>query len=261
MPSTYSELLAAVKRLRAAGITPAVLGEKDRWPGMYWYDVIAMRQMGSRACHAAMRDPALFNSEGFVESARKAQELVDAGLFNASLFSMSYDEMLDAFYNGDAAMMFQANWINGAIEDASSAVSGKVQAIPFPAFEGAAGLVSEFYGGGIDSYYVSADTPYPAEAVEFLSFFSNELGRRGYLAGAGLPCWNTEGLDTSVLTGLDRNVAQLMSTATSFVQWWDNILPADSSETHKNLVAELFAKNITPEEFCRQMSQIAPSEL
>jgi raffinose/stachyose/melibiose transport system substrate-binding protein len=206
-----------------------------------------------------MREPALFNAEGFVEAARKAQELAQAGLFNESMFSMSYDEMLGAFYKGEAAMMFQANWINGGIEGPASAIGGKARAIPFPVFEGASGNATEFLGGGIDSYYVSADTPYPAEAVEFLAFFSYELGCRGHLAGAGLPCWNTESLDTSVLTELDKNVARLMSAATAFIPWWDNVLPADSAETHKNLIAELLAMNITPQEFCGQMSRVAPA--
>ncbi|MFP3153890.1 extracellular solute-binding protein [Lachnospiraceae bacterium ZAX-1] len=261
IPTTYAELLDAAKALKAAGITPAVLGEKDRWPGMYWFDIIAMREVGNEAAVAAMKDPSKFNTPEFIEAARKAQELVDAGLFNESMFSMSYDEMLGAFNQGAAAMMYQANWIHAGIEADSSAVKGKITPVTFPVFEGAKGTKSEIFGGGIDSYYVNSATQHPQEAVEFLSFFSENLGRQGYLAGAGLPCWNTDDLDTSVLTDLDQEVASIMSEATSFVTWWDNILPADSSETHKNLIADLFAKNITPEEFCLEMSKIAPSEI
>lgn len=44
IPTTYDELLDAVKKLRSANITPIALGEKDRWPGMYWFDIFAMRQ-------------------------------------------------------------------------------------------------------------------------------------------------------------------------------------------------------------------------
>ncbi len=261
IPTTYSELLTAIEKLTAAGITPAVLGEKDLWPGMYWFDIIAMRQVGNDAAWSAMRNPAEFNSEGFIEAARKVQELVDAGMFNDSLFSMSYDEMLGAFNNGNAAMLFQANWINAGIESESSAVAGKVVPVAFPVFEDGAGVAGEFFGGGIDSYYISANTEHPEEAAAFLAFFSENLGRRGYLAGAGLPCWNTDGLDVSGISGLDQDVATLMSTATAFIPWWDNVLPADASETHKNLIAELMAKNITPEEFCEQMSQVSASEI
>jgi raffinose/stachyose/melibiose transport system substrate-binding protein len=55
------------------------------------------------------------------------------------------------------------------------------------------------------------------------------------------------------------DVARLMSTATAFIPWWDNVLPADAAETHKSLVAELLAMNITPQEFCGQMSRVAPA--
>lgn len=261
IPTTYQELLEASEKLNAAGITPAVLGEKDRWPGMYWYDIIAMREVGIDAALKAMKDPSLFNTPEFVNAAKKVQELADSKFFNDSMFSMSYDEMLGAFNNGDAAMMFQANWINAGIEGDSSAVKGKVKAVKFPVFEGSAGTASEIFGGGIDSYYINSKTEYPEEAAEFLAFFSENLGKQGYLAGAGLPCWNVEGLDTSGLSDLDQEVAGIMGEATSFLGWWDTILPADSSETHKNLIADLLAKNITAEEFCKKMSEIAPSDL
>lgn len=261
IPTNYTELLEATEKLNAAGITPAVLGEKDRWPGMYWYDIIAMREVGIDAALAAMKDPAKFNTPEFVEAAKKVQELVDNKFFNDSMFSMSYDEMLGAFNNGDAAMMFQANWINAGIEADSSAVKGKVTAVKFPVFEGATGTNTEVFGGGIDSYYINNETKYPKEAAEFLAFFSENLGKQGYLAGAGLPCWNIDGLDTSTLSELDQQIAQIMSESTSFLGWWDTILSAEDSETHKNLIADLLAKNVTPEEFCEKMSELSPADL
>jgi raffinose/stachyose/melibiose transport system substrate-binding protein len=92
-------------------------------------------------------------------------------------------------------------------------------------------------------------------------YLSEQLGTQGYLAGAGLPSWKIDGLDTSSLSSLDRSAAEIMSTATSFITWWDNILPAESAETHKNLIASLLAGDITPEEFCKQMAQLQPTEL
>lgn len=261
IPTNYEELLDAVKKLKAAGITPAVLGEKDRWPGMYWFDIIAMRQAGNEACIEAFKDPSKFNSPDFIEAARKMQELAKAGLFNSSMFSMSYDEMLGAYNAANGAMMFQANWVNNGIEADTSKTKGNVEAIIFPVFADGKGKATEFFGGGQDGYYVSNSTKHPKEAVEFLVYLSQELGRRGYLAGAGLPCWNTDGLDTSSLSTLDTTNAKMLESATSFITWWDNILPADSAETHKNLIAELLAEKITPEEFCKQMSQVKPTEL
>lgn len=261
IPTTYSELLDSIEKLKAAGITPALIGEKDRWPGMYWYDIIAMRQAGNEAVIEAFKDPSKWDSPDFVAAATKMQELAQAGAFNSSMFSMSYDEMLGAFNAGQGAMMFQANWVNAGIEDPSSAVKGKVKVIPFPVFEDGKGTSTEIFGGAVDGFYVSNTTEHPKEAVDFLMYLSEQLGTQGFLAGAGLPSWNIDDLDTSGLSTLDKSAADIMKTATSFIAWWDNILPADSAETHKNLIAQLLVNDITPEEFCKQMAQLKPTEL
>ena len=70
-------------------------------------------------------------------------------------------------------------------------------------------------------------------------YLSEQLGTQGFLAGAGLPSWKTDALDTSSLSSLDLSAADIMKTATSFIAWWDNILPAESAEAHKNLIAQL----------------------
>ena len=261
VPTTYDELLTAVSKLKAANITPAVIGEKDRWPGMYWFDMIAMRQAGYDACIAAFKDPSKFNSPDFIEAANKFQKLAKAGMFNSSMFSMSYDEMLASFNAANAAMLFQANWVNAGIEDDTSKTKGNVDVVTFPVFKDGKGKVTDFYGGGQDGYYINNSTKNPKEAAEFLTYMSEELGSKGYLAGAGLPCWNTDSLDTSKLSSLDKTDSELLNTGKSFITWWDNILPAESAETHKNLIAELLASKITPEDFCKQMSQLKATEL
>ena len=35
-PATWDEFLADVQKLKDAGITPIAVGEKDKWPGMFW---------------------------------------------------------------------------------------------------------------------------------------------------------------------------------------------------------------------------------
>ena len=76
IPTNWDELLDAVDKLNAAGYTPILMGEKDRWPGMYWYDIISARTASNAAIVEAFGDPSKFNSEGFVMGAEKLQELV-----------------------------------------------------------------------------------------------------------------------------------------------------------------------------------------
>lgn len=260
IPTNWTELLDAVEKLKAAGFTPIIMGEKDRWPGMYWYDIISARTAGNAAIEAAFGDPSKFNAPEFVDAAAKMQELVEAGAFNDNMMSMSYDEMIEGFAAGQGAMVFQANWVHPSFQAETAATNGKVECVAFPVIEGGAGSSTEFSGGSSDGYYINANCEHPKEAVEYLEYLSEKIGIVGYQEGAGLPCWNTEGVDTSGLTALDTESAALMETGTSYISWWDNILSAEDSETYKDLVAQLMAMKITPEEFAESMSKLQPSE-
>lgn len=260
IPTTWEELLDAVDKLNAAGYTPMILGEKDRWPGMYMYDIISARTAGNAGLEEAFGDPSKFNSKPFIEAAEKLQELVNVGAFNKNMMSMSYDEMVEGFAAGQAAMLYQANWVHPSIQAEDSPTNGKVTCVAFPVIEGGAGSVTEFSGGSSDGYYINANTEHPKEAVEYLEYLSKKIGQVGYQQGAGLPCWDTTDVDTSGLTPLDTESAGLMETGTSYISWWDNILSSEDSETYKDLLAQLIGLQITPEEFCESMSKLSPSD-
>lgn len=261
IPTTWDELLDACEKLNAAGYTPILMGEKDRWPGMYWYDILAARTAGNAAIEEAFADPSKFNTEPFIEAARKLQELVEAGAFNDNMMSMSYDEMVEGFAAGQGAMIFQANWVHPSFMAESAATKDNVTCVPFPVIEGAAGSITEFSGGTTDGYYINANCEHPEEAVAYLEYLSEKIGVQGYQMGAGLPCWDTSEADTSELSVLDNESAALMETGTSYIGWWDNILSAEDSETYKDLLAQLMAMKITPEEFAESMSKLSPSQV
>ncbi len=52
-PTTWAELLDAVKALKAAGITPISLGQKDTWTGMHIWAYLATRLCGEDGFLAA----------------------------------------------------------------------------------------------------------------------------------------------------------------------------------------------------------------
>jgi len=261
IPETWDELLDAIAKLKAAGYTPIMMGEKDLWPGMYWMDIIAARTASNAHIEAAFADPSKFNAPEFVDAAAKLQELVKAGAFNDNYLSTSYTEMVEGFCAGQAAMLFQANWVHPAINDDAAPTKDKVVCVPFPEIPGGLGNATEFSGGSSDGYYVNAQTEHPKEVVEYLEYLSEKIGTLGFQMGAGLACWDTSNTDLSVLTSLDKESAALMENGTSYIGWWDNVLSAEDSDTYKQLVAEVMALKITPEEFAEKMSKLSPSAL
>ncbi len=256
IPATYDELLESVKKLRSEGIVPIVVGEKDRWPGMYWYDILAMRQAGISACRSALKVPLLFDGQDYKKAADKLLQLVENKAFNSDALNTSFKDMVNEFVRGNAAMIYQGNFIESDIEAINSKVKGKVITVPFPTIGDGKGTLKEFYGGITDGYFINANTQYKQDAVKVLEFISEKSGKEGYLSGAGLPCWKMDGFDKFQVSSLIKQTTQLMETGTSFISWWDTILPAADAEKHKELVAELFDKRLSSEEFTKRMAQL-----
>jgi len=256
IPKTYEELVVAIKALRQEGITPIALGEKDRWPGMYWYDILAMRIAGAKGAQNALEYPALFEREVFRDAAEKLVALYSLGAFSKEAFEWGFVEMLDSFRKGEAAMMYQGNWVNEIIEAKDSPTLGKVTVVPFPIVTGGNGSAYEFLGGNLDSFYIRASTAYPKDAVEVLLHVSEQAARQGEAESSGISCWKS---DPALLTNHTPLAAQsiaLMETARSFLGWWDTLLPAVSADTHKSLVADLLDGRVTPIEFSAEMAKL-----
>jgi len=257
IPETWDEMLEAVRTIRKAGITPIALGQKDRWPGIYWYDILAMRTAGYAESNNALHYPTLFVREPFVEAARMLVELSDLGAFSANAFEMGFNDMVDSFCRGEAAMIYQGNWIDYSIESEQSRVKGQVVCVPFPVVQYGKGTVRDFLGGNVDSFCVKAGTQYPQEAVDVLYSVCQQAGLEGESQGMGISCWNPVDGETEQkpVGGLVGQSIELLNTGRNFLGWWDMILPGGASENHKNLVTDLLGRRIKPEEFAAEMAK------
>ena len=75
-PTTWNEFLTDVKTLQDAGITPLAVGEKDKWPGMFWWANLSLRIAGKDALAQAGQDGS-FDSPGFVRAGEELKKLID----------------------------------------------------------------------------------------------------------------------------------------------------------------------------------------
>jgi len=255
IPTTYDELLVAVKAFRAKGITPMAVGEKDQWPGMFYYDALALREGGSKLSNSALSKESSFEDPAFVGAASKLKELVDAGAFNPAALGLTRDESEVPFIQGKIPMYYNGSWFSGSIDDAKSAVKGKVVAMNFPTISDGKGDKDEILGGAITSFMVNANTEYKEESVKAAKYLAENLSEKAYISGAGVPAWKTD-VDESKLTELTKQTAAMAKKSTGNVVWWDTYLSGADAQVHKDLVAQIFGKQITPENFAKQMQAI-----
>jgi raffinose/stachyose/melibiose transport system substrate-binding protein len=255
IPTNYDELLAAVKAFRAKGITPIAVGEKDKWPGMFYYDALALREGGSKLCNDALAKKASFEDPAFVEAAKKLKELIDAGAFDDAALGLTRDESEVPFINGEIPMYYNGSWVAGSIEKDDSPVKGKIQALNFPIVDGGKGDKDEILGGSVDSFWINANTKYKDEAVKALKFLMEDFGKYEYINGAGISAWKVS-VDESKISPLTKQINAIIQKSTGNTVWWDTYLSGADADVHKDLVAKLFGKAITPEDFAKQMQAI-----
>lgn len=255
VPETYDDLLAAVKAFRAKGITPMAVGEKDKWPGMFYYDILALRQGGAQLSNDALSKKGSFEDPAFVGAADKLKQLIDAGAFDDAALGLTRDESEVPFIQGQIPMYYNGSWVAGSIEKDDSPTKGKIIAMNFPALTDGKGDKDEILGGSVDCFMVNANTKYKDEAAKAVKFISEAFAKHGYELGAAIPAWKVS-VDESKISPLTKQISGIIQKSKGNVIWWDTYLSGADADTHKDLVAKLFGKQITPEEFAKQMQVI-----
>ena len=251
VPKTFDELVSVSKALSAKNITALCVGEKDLWPGMWYYNQIALREAGPTAVVDALNKKGSFNTEPFIKAADKLKQLVDVGAFGPNALGTSRDESEAAFFSGKMAMYYGLNASGGRIK--GSAVDGQIEVHPFPTISDGAGKTS-YVGGGAVCFLVSKNTKYEAQAAKFSLYLSQAVSDQFFLTGNALPMWDYSKFDQSKLNPVQLEIMEnIAKPADGNVSAWDIFLQGNDAQTHKDLVAEIFGGKMTPEEFAQKM--------
>lgn len=253
LPDDYDQLLSAVKTFRENDIVPITVGEKDRWPGMFWQNAFAVKTAGAAASNAALAGNGRFDTPEFVQSAELLEQLVAAGGFVDGALGLDYNEGGALFLNGEAAMYYMGNWFAGDITAAGESFASKIEARKFPVVSGGKGDGTQFLGGSVDGMCVSADSAHKAEAAELTKYLMEQIARNLTASGDGLPTWDTSDVVSVKSNPIIDQIKALISDSSGYVLAWDTFLSGADADDHKNYVAELFAQALSPEDFAARM--------
>jgi raffinose/stachyose/melibiose transport system substrate-binding protein len=247
VPTTWTELLDDVKTLKAAGITPISLGEKDTWTGMHIWSYLATRLCGQEGfLAAANRSGGSFTDQCFVDAGTKLKELIALQPFQAGFLGASHDEMQGNFGNGKAAMELSGQWAP-SVESAQAADKVGVKNLgffSFPAIEGGAGKATDAMGGGNGFALGKNASP---EAVDFVKYLTaKEQQARMASAGMGIPV--VKGSETGLTDPNMLLVQQTLAKAEYFQLYYDQYMPSAMGSIINEAVAGLYAGTSTPEQ-------------
>ena len=110
--ATWNGFLEAVKKCKAAGITPLATGGGDKWPLHFYWTMLALRIGGKEAFEAAFnRTGEGFDSPTFVKAGEMFKELIDLQPFQPGFLRAKYPDAAGYFGDGKAAMFFMGDFL------------------------------------------------------------------------------------------------------------------------------------------------------
>jgi raffinose/stachyose/melibiose transport system substrate-binding protein len=261
-PTTWEELLEVAQVLTDNGVTAFSLANKTKWTSSMYYMYLVDRIAGPGAfMNAANRTGGSFTDPAFVQAGEMIQQLVEMGAFNEGFNGLDYDtgqgRML--IYAEEAAMEIMGSWeIGNFISENPDFYENNLGVLAFPAVEGGEGDPSNVVGTVGDNYYhISSTCEHPDEAFELLTYLIDDESVALRITSGRIP--PVAGVAEMIEEPILQQVVQLVENAESVQLWYDQYLPPELGEAHKDIMQALFGLEITPEE-AAQMHEDAIAE-
>jgi len=258
-PTTWTEFLADVKALKAAGITPIALGEGDKWPGMHMWAYLATRLGGKANFEGAYNRTGSFTDAPFVDAGKKLQDLIALQPFQDGFLGATYGDEATAMGNGKAAMELMGQWAP-SVEAANSAdkkgLGDKLGFFPFPMVEGGKGDPADAVGGGNGFAIGKNASP---EAVDFVKFMTTAENQAA-LAKIGVAIPVVKGGEVGLSDPLMVTVQKTFAGAQYFQLYYDQALPAAMGSVVNDSTQGIFAGTLTPEQAAQAIEDSAKQE-
>ena len=247
-PKTWPQFLAAVTKLKAAGITPIAIGSKDRWPDAFYWDYFATKLCSK----STMQQSAVtynFKDACWLKAGQYTQQLIDAQPFQDGFLATPAQQGATSsaglVANGKAAMELQGHWNPGVMQSLTpdQKIPSFLGWFPFPDIPGSKALPGSLLGGG-DGFACSWKAPQPA-CAQFLAYIdSPSVQRRIGSINFGLPV--RKGTESSVKDPNLRVVLGFRSAA-PFIQLYLDIAYSQAiGQALDDAIADQFAGKATP---------------
>lgn len=246
---TWDDLLAAVKTLKAAGITPLTAGGADKWPLALYYTGLSLREGGKPAIEAAMahRDGG-FKAAPFVKAGEEFKRLVDLQPFQAGMLGQKYLPSMGLFADGKVGMSLVISTFyalqKATASDKKGLSSEQLGWIDFPTVAGGKGDPADTFGG-IVGWAVSTGAPKPT--VEFLkTFVSPDVQSK--LAASGFIVPVAKAAQAAITDPFIRHFAEQLGRSPYHQNFYDQALGPAVGRTVNDAVAEIAGGSMTPEQ-------------
>lgn len=226
-PETWDELLAACGALKAEGITPLAIGNKDTFGGRWAWAFLAVQTLDSLDdLKPPLLGEASFADPKYSEWAVRWKELIDNGYYNEDAMSLDGQGGYDVFGSGKAAMAWAVE--NGALAWGEALGEENVAQLDFPKY-GTGKLADSYTATQSTSYFITSWSEEKELGAEFLQFLHQPEQLKSQFETCNvIPA--DDRFDRSVITNpLHKSLADRASSGLQI--WLENWIPPSVDET------------------------------
>ncbi|XUM21278.1 extracellular solute-binding protein [Bradyrhizobium oligotrophicum S58] len=246
---SWDDLLGAVKTLKAAGVTPIVVGGADKWPLHFYWTHLAVRIGGKPAFDAALRgENGGFAGDTFVKSGELFKQLVDLQPFQNGFLGFKNPQAVGYFGDGKAAMTLAISSVynlqRALAADKVGLSEAKICWFDFPVVQGGKGAPTDTLGG-ITGWLVTKGSP--KEAVDFLKYFiSKDVQTR--LAAGNFIIPVVQGADAGLNNSFMKLIASNLAKSNYHQNFYDQSLGPSVGRVVNDVSAEIAGGSMSPQE-------------
>lgn len=249
VPANWDELLAVVEACNAQGIGTLGLGNKERWEGDLFYNMMVVRE-DVDAFENAVNGDGAFTDEAFLTAAEKVQTLVEMNAFQSGYMEAGQAECEELLRAGQIAMYPTGSWATADFsEDENIGCTVFPQTGEEDPYLYCCGNAADS-GMAVNAYSENADA-----AAKLVVEYSKQQSELSITEG-GQNWFTTEAECTVELPELvvayNENFNKLERTQL----WWYTYLDTAIGEPMRDLSHQQFAGQIEAEAFIEELETI-----
>ena len=181
-PATWADLITLAKKLKAKGITPFDIGEKEGYVGAWTQDALISAEVGDAGVLKMYSGAQSLDSPTLIQPYTAWHELFGDGLTNSDAPSLTYSSGIAEFSAGKAAMTMTGGFFNSQF---TKGLGSNVGIFPIPVLPGSE-FTKSLSGGPNNSYVVFKNSKHVADDIKLIKFLTtlkvqeqsvNELGQ------------------------------------------------------------------------------------
>lgn len=251
---TWDDLVAAVRKLKDAGVTPLGCGGGDKWPIHFYWSYLAMREAGQEGFAAAKaQEGDGFAAGPFVRAGEKLAELGKLEPCQPGYLGATWNDAVATFGDGKTALMLAFEAHNATqrafATDGKGLSDDNIGRFAFPVVEGAPGKATD-YLGRLNGWAVTKNAP--PETEDFLAYLASPDVQRALAEKTSIIPVALAALD-----GVRNPLLMLSAEALASETWHQNFLDQDLGPNVGGVVNDvsvaIFAGQMSPGDGARQI--------